>query len=87
VLPNPPPGVSLEEFGENALVFAVRVSLADIDQGGGVQSDLRLAILKALRAAGVEIPFSRVDVTLRDLETMRGYLDEALERPIKKHAL
>jgi potassium-dependent mechanosensitive channel len=87
VLPNPPPGVSLEEFGENALVFAVRVSLADIDQGGGVQSDLRLAILKALRAAGVEIPFSQVDVTLRDLETMRGYLDEALERPIKKHAL
>ena len=52
-----------------------------------MQSDLRLAILKAPRAAGVEIPFSQVDVTLRDLETMRGYLDEALERPIKKHAL
>jgi small-conductance mechanosensitive channel len=81
VLPDPPPGVSLDEFGNNALIFTVRVSLADIDQGGGVQSDLRVAILKALRAAGIEIPFSQVDVTLRDLETMRRYLDEALERP------
>ena len=46
-----------------------------------MQSDLRLAVLKALRAAGIEIPFSQVDVTLRDLETMRRYLDEALDRP------
>jgi potassium efflux system protein len=81
VLPNPPPGVALDEFGDNALVFTLRVSLADIDEGGGVQSDLRLAVLKALRAAGIEIPFSQVDVTLRDLETMRRYLDEALDRP------
>jgi len=81
VLPNPPPGVSLDEFGDNALIFTLRVSLADIDQGGGVQSDLRLAILRALKAAGIDIPFSQVDVTLRDLETMRRYLDEALERP------
>ena len=81
VLPSPPPGVALDEFGDNALVFTLRVSLADIDEGGGVQSDLRLAVLKALRAAGIEIPFSQVDVTLRDLETMRRYLDEALDRP------
>jgi potassium-dependent mechanosensitive channel len=81
VLPNPAPSVSLDEFGDNALIFTVRVSLADIDQGGGVQSDLRLAILKALRAAGIEIPFNQLDVSLRDLETMRRYLDEALERP------
>jgi potassium-dependent mechanosensitive channel len=81
VLPNPPPGVSLDEFAESALLFTLRISLADIDQAGGVQSDLRLSILKALRAAGIEIPFNQLDVTLRDLETMRRYLDEALERP------
>ena len=43
--------------------------------------DLRVAILKALRAAGIEIPFNRLDVTLRDLEAMRRYLDEVLDRP------
>jgi small-conductance mechanosensitive channel len=46
-----------------------------------VQSDLRVAILKALREAEIEIPFNQVHVTLGDLETMRRYLDEALERP------
>jgi potassium-dependent mechanosensitive channel len=81
VLPNPPPGVSLDAFGESALLFTLRISLADIDQAGGVQSDLRVSILKALRAAGIEIPFNQLDVTLRDLETMRRYLDEAMERP------
>jgi small-conductance mechanosensitive channel len=81
VLPNPPPSVSLDDFGDNALLFSLRISLADIDKAAGVQSDLRLAILKALRAAGIEIPSNQLDVTLRDLEAMRRYLDDVLERP------
>jgi small-conductance mechanosensitive channel len=81
VLPQPPPGVSLDAFGDSALIFTLRVSLPHIDKAGEVQSDLRIAILKALRAAGIEIPFNHLDVTLRDLETMRRYLDEVLERP------
>ena len=71
-------------FGDSALLFNLRVSLPDIDKAGDVQSDLRIAILKALRAAGIEIPFNHLDVTLRDVETMRRYLDEVLERPKQK---
>jgi potassium efflux system protein len=65
VLPEPPPDAALEAFGDSALLFNLRVSLPDIDKAYGVQSDLRIAILKALRAAGIEIPFNHLDVTLR----------------------
>jgi small-conductance mechanosensitive channel len=81
VLRNPPPGVSLDAFGDSALMFNLRVSVPDIDKGAGVQSDLRLAILKALRAAGIDIPFNQLDVTLRDRDALRRYLDEVLGRP------
>jgi small-conductance mechanosensitive channel len=81
VLRVPPPSVALEAFGDSALLFNLRVSLPDIDKAYGIQSDLRIAILKALREAGIEIPFNQLDVTLRDLEAMRRYLDEVLERP------
>ena len=72
VLRTPAPGASLEGFGDSALLFNLRVSLPDIDKAGGVQSDLRIAIFKALGAAGIEIPFNQLDVNLRDLEMDQG---------------
>jgi small-conductance mechanosensitive channel len=78
VLPEPPPAAALEGFGDSALLFNLRVSLPDIDKAYGVQSDLRIAILKALRAAGIAVsPPSRHDVGLRDVERLRRALDEA----------
>ena len=84
VLRVPPPSAVLEAFGDSALLFNLRITLPDVGIHGDVQSDLRIAILKALRAAGIEIPFNQLDVTLRDLEAMRRYLDEVLERPSEK---
>jgi small-conductance mechanosensitive channel len=81
VLRVPPPSAALEGFGDSALLFNLRITLPDVGIHGDVQSDLRIAILKALRAAGIEIPFNQLDVTMRDLEAMRRYLDEVLERP------
>jgi potassium-dependent mechanosensitive channel len=81
VLRTPAPGAALESFGDSALVFNLRVSLPDIDKAGTVQSDLRVAIFKALGAAGIEIPFNQIDVNLRDLETIKAYLAALLEQP------
>ena len=81
VLRVPPPTAVLEGFGDSALLFNLRITLPDVGNHVAVQSDLRVAILKELRAAGIEIPFNQLDVTLRDLEAMRRYLDEVLERP------
>ena len=45
-----------------------------------MQSDLRVAIFKALGTAGIEIPFNQIDVNLRDLETIKAYLAAVLEQ-------
>jgi potassium-dependent mechanosensitive channel len=80
VLRTPAPAAALESFGDSALLFNLRVSLPDIDKAGAVQSDLRIAIIKALGAAGIDIPFNQVDINLRDWEAIKGYLSEVLEQ-------
>ena len=80
VLRTPAPGATLEGFGDSALLFNLRISLPDIDKAVGVQSDLRVAIFKAMRAAGIEIPFSQLDVNLRDLEAIKAHLAQILEQ-------
>ena len=79
VLRTPAPGAVLEGFGESALLFNLRVSLPDIDKAAGVQSDLRIAMLKALGEAGIDIPFGQVDVNLRTTEGVKRLVAEALE--------
>jgi small-conductance mechanosensitive channel len=79
VLRVPPPAAVLEDFGASALLFNLRVSLPDISAHVRVQSDLRVAIFKALGAAGIAIPFDQVDVNLRDLEAVKRYLSEFLQ--------
>jgi small-conductance mechanosensitive channel len=79
VLRTPAPGAVLEGFGDNALQFNLRISLPDIDKAPGVQSDLRVAILKALLEAKVEIPFGQIDVNLRNSDAVKRLVAEALE--------
>ena len=74
VLRTPAPMAFFENFGDSALMFTLRISLPDIAQAGRVQSDLRTAILKALRAAGIQIPFNQLDVNLRDLDGVKRSL-------------
>jgi potassium-dependent mechanosensitive channel len=74
VLRTPAPMAFFDGFGDSALLFTLRISLPDIAQAARVQSDLRSAILKALRAAEIEIPFNQLDVNLRELDGVKRYL-------------
>jgi len=74
VLRFPEPSAVFENFGDSALMFELRVSLPEISKAVAVQSALRTAIFKALRAANIEIPFNQIDVNLRDLEGLRREL-------------
>ena len=65
ILRRPAPIVYLMDFGADALVFQLRAFLADINYSVSVQSELRFAILKALRAAKIEIPFPQRDVHIK----------------------
>ena len=58
VLRDPPPSVLLSGFGADGLDFTVGYWLADPENGlGGPRSQINLAILRKLRAHGVDIPY------------------------------
>ncbi len=78
-LRTPPPFVTFDNFGASSLDFTLRVCLADVTQAGSVQTELRVAILKALREANIEIPFNQVDVNLRDADGIKRYIAHQLE--------
>jgi potassium-dependent mechanosensitive channel len=80
VLRTPAPMAFFDNFGDSALLFTLRISLPDIAQAGRVQSDLRTAILKALRAAEIEIPFNQLDVNLRELDGVKGYFESQVQK-------
>jgi len=58
ILRHPPPSVVLDNLGENAMDFSVRVFLADVNRSLASQTELRASIVKALREEGINIPFA-----------------------------
>jgi len=61
----PEPFVVWQDFGASSLDFEIRAYLSDISGGLGVRTQLRFAIFKALKEAGVEIPFPQRDVHVK----------------------
>ena len=58
VLRDPAPGIFLSSFGADGLEFTVGYWLRDVQNGQmGLRSDINRAILAALRANNIEIPF------------------------------
>src|SRR5690606_30068467 len=84
VLTEPPPGAVLDNFGANSLEFFMWFFVADVGRGGGVQSDLRIAIMKEFKAAGIEIPVHQHDLHLRDLDGVRALLNRIAEERAPK---
>lgn len=80
VLKWPEPQVLFQGFGDSALEFEVRGFLSDILWVVQVQSDLRVAINRALAEHGIEIPFPQRDIHLRDIDR----LTDAIEGRAKK---
>ncbi len=74
VLKSPEPQVYFMDFGASSLDFELRCFLADISNTLTARSDLRFAILKHLREAGIEIPFPQRDLNLRDLPRIEQIL-------------
>jgi small-conductance mechanosensitive channel len=63
----PEPFVTWINFGASSLDFEIRAFLNDISKGLQVRTDLRFAIFKAFKEAGVEIPFPQQDVYIKSL--------------------
>ncbi|MCP3868584.1 MAG: mechanosensitive ion channel [Gammaproteobacteria bacterium] len=65
VLEEPPPTVFFLGFGESALDFSIRVFVKERLGRMPLTHDLHMALDKALREAGIEIPFPQRDLHLR----------------------
>ena len=65
VLSEPPPQVLFRDFGESSLDFELVAWLADPRDENPIASEMRFAIDRAFREAGVEIPFPQRDLHLR----------------------
>jgi small-conductance mechanosensitive channel len=76
VLSTPEPFVFFEDFADSALNFILFVYLANVNRSFAVRTDLRIAILKAFRENGVEIPYPQTDVHLRDLDWVKDLIRE-----------
>jgi potassium efflux system protein len=68
ILDKPEPSVLLTEFGESALMFQVRyyVDVAEGEVRPYVKSEVLLRLWEVLRAAGINIPYTRSVVELCD---------------------
>ncbi|MFO1244452.1 MAG: mechanosensitive ion channel [Ramlibacter sp.] len=66
VLKDPAPGARLAKFGADGLEFQLLFWIEDPENGQlNVRSDINMAILKALRAAGIDIPWPQRVVHLK----------------------
>ncbi len=64
----PLPSVLFKDFGASSLDFEVRVFINDVNWVAFVASELRFSIHKALKEAGIEIPFPQRDVNVRGFQ-------------------
>ena len=74
VLREPAPRVYFHDFGASSLDFELRAYISNVDVSLTTRSDLRFAIHKALKEAGIEIPFPQRDVHLRDIDRIEKAL-------------
>ena len=56
VLKEPAPLAVFDGYTQNATEFSLRVLLGDITKGSRIQSDLRIAVLEAIRRENIELP-------------------------------
>ena len=74
VLRAPEPYVYFKDFGASSLDFELRCYIIDVDNLLTVSSDLRYAIFKSLKEAGIEIPFPQRDVNFKDMDRLEQAL-------------
>ena len=83
VVQYPEPFVVFQNFGASSLDFELRAYIADVGWITVVGSEMRFNIFKALKDAGIEIPFPQSDVHIKGL-TEDGQPIQAALRSVGK---
>ncbi len=66
ILASPKPYVIWEDFGDSSLNFELRSYILNSDNAHIVRSDLHFSIYKALKDAGITIPFPQRDLHIKE---------------------
>ncbi len=80
----PLPSVLFKEFGASSLDFELRVFIDDVNWVAFVASELRFSIHKALKEAGIEIPFPQRDINVRGFQEAVAEAVRAEAKPARK---
>lgn len=72
VCEDPPPVLRFREFGNSGLLFELRVWADEPVNKGRIVDALNTKIYKALMAAGIEIPYDKRDVYVKELPPLRN---------------
>ncbi len=75
VLAYPAPFVHFDSFGDSSVNLVLNVYIADVTKNLSVKTALAFGIVKAFKAASIEIPFPQRDLHLKDLEPVRQSRD------------
>jgi len=68
ILTDPQPEVLFTEYGDNALMFSLRVWTSDyINRPGVLKSQLYYAISHRFKEAGIEIPFPQREIYIKEM--------------------
>jgi small-conductance mechanosensitive channel len=81
VLPDPAPRAYFLAFGESSLDFEIRVWTSHYDQRLQIQSDLAVAVNRALADNGIEIPFPQRDLHVRSVSPSSAQALAGTPRP------
>jgi small-conductance mechanosensitive channel len=68
---HPQAWAGFENFGPDGLEFLLIAVVGDVNKVGDARSDLRVRILKAFRAAGIEFPTAQRDIHIRDSDGLK----------------
>lgn len=82
----PAPVIGFDDFGASALEFSVNALSLGSTTAAAAASELRTEILRAFRAAGVEMPYAQHDVHLRDLDVVKAIIARIAEERAAKAA-
>lgn len=71
VRPDPEPRVRMRGFGASSLDFELLVWIRNPEDGGRIRHDLFMSVYKALNESGIEIPFSKHDLYIKEMPSGR----------------
>ncbi|MEZ5853674.1 MAG: DUF3772 domain-containing protein [Hyphomicrobiaceae bacterium] len=80
ILTDNPPFITFDDFDGVALAFTVRSVVGDVYQAARVASAQRIAILKRLRAEGIQLANPQHDVHLKDLDWVKATASRLAEQ-------